>query len=113
MRLAVTAATALLSSLLWVTPALAQGFGERGPSWHPGWGWDHMLFGGLMMIAFWGAIIVLLVLLVRWLGGASGPNHPSSASASRRSPLEILQERFAKGEIDKEDYEERRKLLSD
>ncbi|WP_366554824.1 SHOCT domain-containing protein [Aquibaculum sediminis] len=66
-----------------------------------------------MMIAFWGAIIVLLVLLVRWFGGASTPNPPSSASASRRSPLEILQERFAKGEIDKEDYEERRKLLSD
>jgi len=108
----VAAATAILSSMLWAAPSLAQAYGERDFWWHPGWGWGHMIFGGLMMIAFWGGLILLIVVLVRWLGGGSASGHASSP-ASRQTPLEILQERFAKGEIDKEEYEERRKLLSD
>lgn len=95
-----------------VAPSFAQTYGDRDFWWHPGWGWGHMIFGGLMMIAFWGGIILLIVLLVRWLGGADASSHTSS-STLRRTPLEILQERFAKGEIDKEEYEERRKILSD
>ncbi|MEX2451481.1 MAG: SHOCT domain-containing protein [Rhodospirillales bacterium] len=99
----------ILLSLLWATPSIAQAYGDRDGWWHPAWGWGHMIFGGLMMIAFWGGIIFLIVLLVRWLGGASG----RASTTPRRTPLEILQARFAKGEIDKEEYEERRKLLSD
>lgn len=102
----------MLLPMLWATPSLAQAYGDRDFWWHPAWGWGHMIVGGFMMIAFWGGIIVLVVLLVRWLGGAGTSSHTSS-SAPRRTPLEILQERFAKGEIDKEEYEERRKLLSD
>ena len=71
-----------------------------------------MIFGSLMMIIFWGGIVVLIVLLVRWLGGASTSSH-APLLPSRQTPLEILQARFAKGEIDKEEYEERRKLLSE
>jgi putative membrane protein len=59
-----------------------------------------------MMIVFWGSLIVLVVLLVRWLSGGGG------ALQSRSSALQILQERFARGEIDKEEYEERRKILN-
>ncbi|MBI3452368.1 MAG: SHOCT domain-containing protein [Rhodospirillales bacterium] len=92
-------------------PAVAQTYGDRDNFWHPGWGWGHMYFGGLMMIAFWVTLIVLVVLLVRWLSGAGGGT--SSALPARRTPLDILQERFAKGEIDRQDYEERKKLLSD
>lgn len=99
--------TALWPSLL-TTPSLAQAYGDRDIWW--AWGFGHMLFGGLMMIVFWGGIIALIVLLVRWLGGASGD---SSGPGSRRTPLQILQERFATGEIDKQEYEERRKLLSE
>ncbi|MGE0333836.1 MAG: SHOCT domain-containing protein [Gammaproteobacteria bacterium] len=112
MRRLIGALITLLLPMLWATPSLAQGYGERDFWWHPAWGWGHMIFGGLMMIVFWGGIIVLIVLLVRWLGGAGASSHTSS-SATRRTALEILQERFAKGEIDKEEYEERRKLLSD
>lgn len=70
-----------------------------------------MIFGVLMMILFWGAIIVLIVVLVRWLSGHTGPQH--SGTPAQKTPLDILRERFARGEIDKEEFEERRKLLSD
>lgn len=69
-----------------------------------------MIFGGAMMIAFWGGIIVLIVLLVRWLGaGHLSADHRTHA----KMPIEILKERFAKGEIDREEFEERKKLLSE
>jgi putative membrane protein len=53
--------------------AQAQDYADRPGYWHYGgdWGWGHMLFGSLMMILFWGGIIVLIVLAVRWLGGGS------------------------------------------
>ncbi len=91
-------------------PAYAQGAGEP-RYWHHGWdwGWGHMLFGGLMMLVFWGGIILLIVLGVRWLG--RGPES-DSGSRARPTPLEILEERFARGEIDKEEFEERRRMLS-
>ena len=48
----------------WSTAVLAQPAADRDFWWHPGWGYGHMLFDGLMMIAFWGGIILLIVLLV-------------------------------------------------
>lgn len=75
-------------------------------SWH---GW---FFGPIMMIVFIAIAVVVVVLLVRWLGGAThGPtHHPFSAT---KTPLDILKERFAKGEIDKEEFEERRRVLGE
>jgi putative membrane protein len=93
-------------------PVLAQMYGGQGWGWHDsGWGWGHIIFGGAMMILFWGGIITLIVLLVRWLGGTS----QSSADyrPHGKAPIEILKERFAKGEIDREEFEERKKLLSE
>lgn len=98
-------------SLLTTGPSTAQTYGDHQMGWGAyGWGWGHMIFGGLMMIVFFGVIIVLIVLLVRWLGG--GHLH-GDALPRPKTPLVILQERFAKGEIDKEEYEERKRLLSD
>lgn len=99
--------------LSWATPGLAQGYGVREGFWHPmsGWGWGHMMFGGIMMLLFWAAIIVLVVLLVRWLTGPHA--HGQDAPPKRSSALQILEERFARGEIDKEEFEERRRLLSE
>jgi len=103
--------TAPMITLMAAGPATAQWYGDHPMGWGgSGWGWGHMMFGGLMMIAFWGAIILLVVLLVRWLGG----DHTHGEAFPRhKTPLQILQERFAKGEIDKEEYEERKRLLSD
>lgn len=102
-----TAATAIWATLL-ASPAFAQGVVDR-EWWFSNWGWGHMAFGGTMMIVFWGGIILLVVLLARGLGWAGYRDAPSQA---RQSPLEILQERFAKGEIDQKEYDERRQVLS-
>ena len=89
--------------------AWAQGEGTRyyGPQiWEGGW-W--MFFGPLWMIVFVGAIVVGIVLLVRWVGEHSqvaGPKHTAT-----KTPMDILKERFARGEIDKEEFEERRRRL--
>ena len=90
-------------------PAFAQGFDNR-EWWMSNWGWGHMAFGGVMMIVFWGGIILLVVLLARGIGRGGYRDAPSPA---RQSPIEILQERFAKGEIDQKEYDERQRILSE
>jgi len=73
--------------------------------WDGGW-W--MFLGPIWMIVVIGAIVAVVVLVVRWLGG-SGPSAPVNGPA--RTPIDILKERFARGEIEKEEFEERRRLL--
>ncbi len=59
---------------------------------------------GLGMLLFWGVIILLLVWLVR---GAFG----GTRRDGRQQARDILDERFARDEIDRQAYEEKRKLL--
>lgn len=80
--------------------------------WGPhmmGWGggWSGMIFGPLMMILVLALPVVAVVLLIRWLGGSRGSASPG------QTPLDILRERYARGEIDKEEFEERRRTLGD
>lgn len=80
------------------------------------WGympWYGMIFGPIMMIAVLAAVIVVVVLIVRWLGGGfpSGARPPAEGGA-RTTALDILERRFAKGEIDEQEFEEKKKLLS-
>jgi len=91
-------------------PAFAQYYGNRGMWWGHGWGYGGMMFGGLLMIIFWGSIIVLAVLAVRWIAGNNSQRE--APPQPRQSPLDILKERFARGEIDKKEYEERKKTLT-
>lgn len=109
MHRVLTAATSLALTAFVPGIVAAQPATERDFWWHPAFGWGQMMFGGLMMIVFWGGIILLIVLLVRWIGPASSDGREGTSRRSR--PLEILQERFARGEIDKQEYEERRKIL--
>ena len=60
-----------------------------------------MGFGALMMLAFWGVLIVGLVLLVRWLSGAL----VHGVGAAAETPREILKRRYARGEIDQPTFE--------
>ncbi len=77
----------------------------------PGGGWcGQMMYGmgwlgGPFMIIFWILLIVAGVALIRWLFSASkkdSPGHPAGQAPDRA--LAILKERFARGEIDGEQY---------
>jgi putative membrane protein len=79
-----------------------------------GWGggWSGMVFGPLFMILVLAVVIAVVVLLVRRAGGpwpATAPHHTPPG----RTPLDILKERFARGEIDKNELEERRRVLGE
>jgi len=78
--------------------------------WMMDWsgGWFGMMFGPIFMILVLAGVIAAVVILVRGFGGpAYGPNRSSHTS------IDILKERYARGEIDKAEYEERRKVLAD
>ena len=95
-------------------PVRAQpGPGQYGPGMMWDYGWFHMFFGSLMMLVFVAVVVVLVVLAVRWLGGpghgGGTPAHPPPG----RTPLDILRERYARGEIDRQEFEERRRVLGE
>jgi len=69
-------------------------------------GWGGMFFGGLMMLLWIGLIIALIVFLVRWISGSSGRSSGQSLNA-----LDILEQRYARGEIDTAELEERTRQL--
>jgi putative membrane protein len=81
------------------------------PWWCPmegfGWGWGW--FMPVSMILFWGLVIWGVVALMR---GTSHPNDPASGSSQLNSALEVLKKRYARGEISKAEYEEKRKDIS-
>jgi len=77
-----------------------------------GWSWGWGLVGILGMIAFWVGIIVVIALIVRSFGRGA-----QSSVTSARQPedhaLALLRERYARGEMDHEEYEARRLRLMD
>jgi putative membrane protein len=105
--LAIRVAAALGFAPSVAAPASAQLYEDRFGMWHGGWGWGHMAVGGFLMVLFWAAVIALAVMLVRGLaGGGRRDDLPSRSTA-----LDVLEERFARGEIGREEFEERRGVL--
>lgn len=105
----VTAALAALGS-----PTLAIAQQQSAPDYGPHmWSgsWYGSFFGPIMMIVFIAVAVVVVVLVVRGLGGAGRGG--TTQVPSDKTPLDILKERFAKGEIDKEEFEERRRVLDE
>ncbi|MEH6952933.1 SHOCT domain-containing protein (plasmid) [Nitrobacter sp. NHB1] len=72
-----------------------------------------MIFGPLFMILFLAVLVALAVVLARWLGGAWPGTYPPHQLSSTPTPLDILKERFARGEIDKAEFEDRRRVLGE
>ncbi len=77
-----------------------------------GWGYG-MFFGPLLMILVLAAVIAAAVIIVRGVGGPSQWAPPPHPMPPGRTALDILKERHARGEIDKEEFEERRRVLGE
>lgn len=91
----------------------SNGMGFMPMMWMMGNGWGNMMgswgsfgiFGWLSMILFWALLILGVVALVRYLA-------KSGSSKENKTPLEILKERYARGEINKKEFEEKKKDLA-
>jgi putative membrane protein len=94
----------------WLTSGIAFAQ-ERQYDW--GWsihpmGWMGGMSGSgmmLMMLIFWALVIIAIVLGVRWILSQGGTSRSDTA-------MEILRQRYARGEIEKEEFEARRKDLT-
>lgn len=73
-----------------------------------GAGWDNWILGLLMMVLFWGGLVVLAVMALR---GWDANQRRDSSNAHHPEAHEILKERFAKGEISEDEFEQRRRVL--
>ena len=87
----------------------------RYQGWHMGSGmmgdWGMGWFGGIFMIVFWILILVGLVLVIRWLFQSGSKKGDSDQRGSRA--IDILKERYARGEIDKTQFEGMKRDLAD
>ena len=99
-------------SLVLTMPALAHvddggGWGHRGMMWGGGGGW---FMGPILLILLLVIAVAIGVLVARSLGGA-GTGRASDQAGS--SALRVLEERFARGEIDEEEFRQRKKALEE
>jgi len=67
------------------------------------YGFGSMAGGGILILLFWILVIVGLVLLIKYLWEGSG------AKGQTESALEVLKKRYARGEITKEEFDEKKK----
>ena len=66
---------------------------------------NHWMFGGFMWI-FWIGVLVGLFFLVKWI-----VQQKPSDQKPEENALEVLKKRYARGEIDKEEFEQKKKDL--
>ena len=92
--------------------ALAQG--GRNNDWHIGPGmmgnWGMGGFGGIFMIFFWVLIIAGVIMFIRWL--IQGTGRKGFGGNTGSNALEILKERYARGDIDKTQFESMKRDLA-
>lgn len=69
-----------------------------------GWGGGWGFFGALHMVLWWVLIVLGIVVLVKWL--FSGTGRAGGARA-----IEVLKERYARGEIGKDEFEQKKRDL--
>jgi putative membrane protein len=111
------AATSAVATLSFVTAANAQGYGQGyGPGMMGGYGPGYGMMGGygfgIAHLVFWAivlvAIVVGIVWLVRSMTGSGAQHHPPKRSVG----LEALEERYARGEINREEYLQKKKDIA-
>jgi putative membrane protein len=90
--------------LQWGGPGGYGGGMWPGMMWGYGAGWLMAIFN----IVFWVVLIVAIVYFIKWLSASSKQKGNEKRGDSA---LEILRERYAKGEIGKDEFEEKKKAL--
>ncbi|SFE81659.1 SHOCT domain-containing protein [Streptomyces mirabilis] len=85
--------------------------------WYGGWGWGGWIVMAMFMVLFWALVIAGVVALVHYLTGSRQghqnslpPSSGESGWGSRRAE-DLLAERFARGEIEEDEYKRRLVLL--
>lgn len=66
-----------------------------------GWGWIPML---LSMLIFWGGLVAIVAFAIQALSKSQSP--------APESPMDLLKERYARGEIDRDEFDERQQVLT-
>jgi putative membrane protein len=118
-RLSTKFAAAVPFAMSSASPAFAQTADSGRQFYHHGsrmmwgggpWGGHGMLIGPLFSLLVLIAIIALVIHLLRTFGFAPNLHH---AQRPANNALDILKERYARGEIDSKEFDERRRMLSD
>lgn len=80
--------------------------------WNDGWGVGSWIAMSVMMVVFWGGLIALVVWLIRGSQHQDPYQHPAKRPVDpAQRGEELLAERFARGEIDEDEFTRRRELL--
>lgn len=74
--------------------------------WHDGVGWAGWILMTLTMVGFWSLVVLGLFALFRGY-----PDTRGTHSGGDRDPMQILDERLARGEIDLDEYQARQDAL--
>lgn len=69
--------------------------------WAPGFGW-------LVMLLFWALLILGVFVFIKWQAGEAS----SRGAPAEKGALQILEERYARGEIEREEFEQKKRDLS-
>ncbi len=96
--------------LAMTVPALAdtrqtESWGHHGMMWNGGMHW---IMGPIMMLLFLIVAVAVVALVIRWIGGT-----PHSAQTSSSPARRILEERFARGEIDEDEFKNKKRALAE
>ena len=77
--------------------------------WSHGWGWAGWVVMCVAMVVFWAAVITALAVAIRYAGSRNSASGQTLYGPPR--PEDVLAERFARGELDDDEYRRRVSLL--
>jgi putative membrane protein len=84
-----------------------------GPQWGMMNGWGGYGWGGPFQMIIWIVALVVIVALVAWLFRSGSHSGPYAGRIERRSAgLDVLEERYARGEINRDEYLQKKRDIT-